>query len=130
MSDEPDKWTIRNVPRRYQEAVAEAAHRAKVTNGAWLCDAIDEKIRREREPIEVMSPASSPEADMPSDNPIDITAKVVATACRLASTRGVPQAFRQQANATLMACLPRMADPADVTALQPIGRQLPPPDGA
>jgi hypothetical protein len=55
-------WEVRNMEDAVTEAAVQAARRAKQTTAAWLTDAINERIAREREAVEgeVIPPGQSP----------------------------------------------------------------------
>jgi hypothetical protein len=48
------RWTVRGVPKRYRDAASEAAARADLSVGAWLCRAIEQAVQAERAPIDAL----------------------------------------------------------------------------
>src|SRR3954451_20327348 len=54
-----NRWTVRGVGMSYRKAAADAAERADISMGAWLCRAIDRAIQAERESIDVIPMAAA-----------------------------------------------------------------------
>jgi hypothetical protein len=106
-----ERWTVRGVPRGYQEQATEAATRRDMKVGAWVCAAIDLALQAEREPVILMPPqgpadATADTADAAADTRLALLERAVAAAVTLASTPGVPTRFRQRANRLLREALP------------------------
>jgi hypothetical protein len=83
------RWTVRGVPKRYRDAAAEAADRAKLPIGAWLCRAIDQAVQAERVPLEVTAPAGAVVAP-PRPAGVGELAELMRAAQAMAEATGVP----------------------------------------
>jgi hypothetical protein len=110
-----ERWSLRGVPKAYQQAITEAAMRDKMTAGAWVCRAADVALRAEREPraLVTIDPPGAPDTqDGAGLNVFD----VIDAAIRLAEAPSVPARFRARANRVLLNALPapsrRAAGPA------------------
>jgi hypothetical protein len=98
------RWTVRGVPKRYRDAAAEAAARADLSVGAWLCRAIEQAVQAERTPIDVLPAAG---AAAPSPRPaaagVGELAELMRAAQAMAEATGVsiPKATARHAVALM-----------------------------
>jgi hypothetical protein len=83
------RWTVRGVPKRYRDVAAEAAVRADLSVGAWLCRAIEQAVQAERAPLEVTAPAAAP-APRPAAAGVGELADLMRAAQAMAEATGVP----------------------------------------
>ena len=91
-SDAADlRWTVRGVPKRYRDVASEAAVRADLSIGAWLCRAIDQAVQAEHEPIDVIPPAAAAaRSSSPATASMGELAELMRAAQALAEATAVP----------------------------------------
>jgi hypothetical protein len=82
------RWTVRGVPKRYRDAASEAAARADLSVGAWLCRAIEQAVQAERAPIDALPPAGP--APRPAAAGVGELADLMRAAQAMAEATGVP----------------------------------------
>jgi hypothetical protein len=111
MAGESDdqRWTVRGVPEGYRTKAAEAATRANIKVGAWLCGLIDLGVSLEREPVVLMAPRPASDtaaATADAAERLTLLERAVTASIALANTPGVPTGFRRRANRLLREALP------------------------
>jgi hypothetical protein len=98
------RWTVRGVPKRYRDAAAEAAARADLSVGAWLCRAIEQAVQAERAPIDVLPAAgAAAPAPRPAAARVGELAELMRAAQAMAEVTGVsiPKATARHAVALM-----------------------------
>jgi hypothetical protein len=104
-----NRWTVRGVGMSYRKAAADAAERADISMGAWLCRAIDRAIQAEREPIDVIPMAAAgakPRAKPDREKLLAVTERAIAAAAQLAEAEKVAPDLRVQLESLLRKSLP------------------------
>jgi hypothetical protein len=97
------RWTVRGVPKRYRDTASEAAERADLSIGAWLCRAIEQAVQAERAPLEVTVAAAAPAAPRPAAAGVGELAELMRAAQAMAEATGVriPKATARHAVALM-----------------------------
>jgi hypothetical protein len=124
-----NRWAVCGGGLSYRKAPADAAEWAGSSVGARLCQAIDRAIQAEREPIDVIPPATEPRKPRAAPDPeklLAITERAIAAAARLAEAEKVPPDLRDQLETLLRKSLPsvKRRQPVLAAPVQPAAPDL------